>query len=164
MSIVSAMRLALLCSALALLLAGCGGSSNRLDYAHFTQAANQICIDLKAQETADPGRDPASAFTKNLAYLQEALGKLEKVNPPVEREADFRKLVTHFRAMVDFIATNEDKLVTLTVYIRDHPEAKKAIDDFQKFVKPFDDDAAIVAQASHDLALPACYDGFKQPD
>jgi len=157
------MRLALLCSALALLLAGCGGS-NRLDFAHFTQAANQICIDLKAQETADPGRDPATAFTKNLGYLREALAKLEKVNPPVEREADYRKLVTHFRAMVDFVATNEDKLVRLTVFIRDHPEARKAIDDFQKFVKPFDDDAAEVAQASHDLVLPACYAGFKQPD
>ena len=153
------MRLALLCSAIALLAAGCGNGAP-LSRPDFIVQANTICRTLTDQEHADPRTDPATTFNNTLGYLKDAVGKLDKLNPPATSQAPFKDMMTHFHSMLTFLDKNTAFLVALTVHLQQNPRDTKALDRFQTFIKPFDDDAAAAKSDAETLVLPACAAGL----
>jgi hypothetical protein len=155
--------LAILCCGTAFLVAGCGGgssSSQQLSPTAFRTQANQICGDLRTDEKPDLGSTTKEAVDRNLTRIDDALTKLDALNPPASDEQQFRDLLTRFRRSVAFVRANEAHLIQLTHQLQKNPSDTNAAAAYQRLVSHFASDVRTAGADAKKLGLGVCAKGF----
>lgn len=96
-------------AAIAVTVAGCGGSEKPLTHAELASKANAICKTVTAKfatKSANTTQDIARIAPELAAFEQKALSELSKLLPPANLESDWKKFV----AGAEMLAENTSKL------------------------------------------------------
>jgi gas vesicle protein len=152
--------LALFCSAVALLAAGCGGSSNRLSHAQFQAKANHICSQLNKQEQADLSSNTKGAVDRNLTRINSAIGQLKGLRPPADNEARYQELLKSFEQTTAFVRANESQLIELTRKLRASAQDSQDFARYRRLVRPYLQQLRIAGADATALGLTACAKGL----
>jgi hypothetical protein len=151
------------CCGTALLLAGCGsgsGSTQQLSPTAFRTQANQICRDLRTSEKPDLGSTTKAAVDRNLTRIDDALTKLDALNPPASDKQQYRDLLTRFRRSVAFVRANEAHLIQLTHQLQKNPSDTNVAAQYQRLVSHFAGDVRTAGADAKKLGLSVCATGF----
>lgn len=103
-----------LVAAAALVLAGCGdsGSGARLDNAEFVSRADDVCAEASTdleelvEEHLDENVTPSGVqrwAEASVSRLNRLIADLERLRPPAEKEADYRRYLEGFERLRDAI-------------------------------------------------------------
>jgi hypothetical protein len=96
-------------AAIAVAVAGCGGSEKPLTHAELVGKANAICKTVTAKfatKSAHSVQDIARVAPELAAFEQKALSELSKLVPPADLESDWKQFV----AGAEVLAENTSKL------------------------------------------------------
>jgi hypothetical protein len=86
--------------------AGCGGSSDPLTKAEFTEEANSICREAEAErnealrQAADSNQGLAALANEALAPAEEMIEELEDLSPPTGEAKEVEKMIQAYKAGV----------------------------------------------------------------
>jgi hypothetical protein len=153
--------LVFVCCGVALIAAGCGGSSSQqLSKAEFQARANHTCSDLIRSEKPDVNSTSRAALDRNLARLDSALSDLNGLHPPASDAGRYRALLQNFGKAVAFFKANESILILLTRQQQEHPNDAATSARYAQLVRPFVDDIRAASAAATALGLTACASGF----
>ncbi len=142
----------MLCSAVAVLAAGCGssGSQVQIDYG---MLANEVCGKLEAQTSS------GSSATR-LQSLETALAGLEALNPPADIRNYYFELVGNFKAAVDVLKANEQTLNRLSQRLKANPNDAAASKQFGAIVDRVQSHLNPAAAEAHTLGIDNCQKAF----
>jgi dihydroorotase-like cyclic amidohydrolase len=104
------------------LLSGCGGSSDPLTKAEFTQEASSICRDAKAEQAealqaVDENAGLAELTSDALSPVQSMTEELSELSPPPADTQEVKALIEAFEAGVaDVKASSADPAVSIAAF------------------------------------------------
>lgn len=152
---VHAIRLASLCCAVVAVagfLSACGSSSQvQINYG---MLANEICGKFSAATAADP------SSAGRLNAIETALSGLQGLNPPKTVETVYVRLLYHFKAAVDILKPNIDRLARLAKHLQKHPNDKVAARRYARITGRIKSHLAAAAAAAHTLGMGRCETAF----
>jgi hypothetical protein len=153
---------ALFCTALVLLTAACGGSSDssRLSQSEFQAKANHICSELNKQEQPDLKTNSRDAVDRNLGRIDSAVDQLKGLRPPADDEARYQELLKGFERTTAFVRANESVLIELTRQQQGKASDPRVIARYERLVRPFVRQLGIAAADATALGLTTCATGF----
>jgi hypothetical protein len=148
---IHAIRLALLCLAAIGVLAACGGQQAQINYGSL---ANGICLKFSAD--ANSATSPAD----RLKAIETALSGLQRLNPPDTVQTVWLDLLGNFKAAVDILKPNQDRITRLAHRLQKHPDDNHARKAYEALARPIRNHLVTASADAHKLGLGNCEKAF----